>query len=492
MLESLRRLVRTPRFDDREKTRVAELLNVTLLFLLVTTVLSGIFFRTIRPQPVSPLFDGVVVGFYCVLFILLRRGIVYPASILLVVALWFVFTASTFYYGGVDGVAYGGYVVVIVISGLLLGGWSALLTAIASIAVGILMVFAEQAGILPPSLAPPTLSSVLIGKMLYFLIVALLLYLAGHNLRDALQRSRRAEQALRESEERYALAMRVANDGIWDWNLRAEGIYFSPRWKSALGYEEDEIENDPDEWFSRVHPNDLDVLKANLEAHLEGVTPHFEAEYRIRHRDGRYRWMSVNGVAVQDAAGTPYRIAGCQFDITERKDTEKQLRYEAMHDPLTGLPNRSLFMEQLAHAMAAAARYSENYAVLFMDLDQFKRVNDTFGHAVGDEVLIQVGRRLKRCLRASDTVARFGGDEFAVLAYDVEDQSDVVMFAERIERHLQEPLAIKGHKLHISASIGIVIGEARYSQPAEVLRDADAAMYRAKAHGKARYEIYAE
>lgn len=492
MLESLRRLVHLSRFDDEEKTRVAELLNLILLFLLVATVLLGVFFRTVRPQPVSPLFDAAMVGLYCILLILLRRGVVYAASIMLVIALWFTFTAGTFFYGGIDGAVYGGHVIVIVIAGLLLGGRAALLTAVASIAAGMLMVFAEQAGILPSPLAAPTLSFFLIGKMSHFLTVALLLYLAVNNLRNALERSRRAEQALRESEERYALAMRVANDGIWDWDLSTEEIYFSPRWKTALGYEEDEITNDPDEWFSRVHPDDIGVLRANLDAHLEGVTPHFEAEYRIRQKDGRYCWMLANGVAVRDANGTPYRIAGCQFDITERKDTEERLRHEAMHDSLTGLPNRSLFMEQLSHAMAAASRYSESYAVLFMDLDHFKRVNDTFGHAVGDEILIQVGRRLKRGLRASDTVARFGGDEFAVLAQDIEDQSDAVMFAERIERHVREPFAIKGHELHMSASIGIVIGKTRYTQPAEVLRDADAAMYKAKARGKARYEIYEE
>lgn len=490
MPESLHRLVRPPHFDDQEKTRVAELLNVILLFLLVSTVLLGLFYLTIRPQSAPPLFYGAVAGLCGLLLILLHRGLVYGASILLVIALWFVFTAGTFFYGGVDGVAYGGYVVVIVIAGLLLGGWAALLTAVSSIAAGLLMVFAEQAAILPTPLATPSLTYFFIGKMSHFLTVALLLYLAFHNLRNALRRSQRAEQAVRETEERYALAMRVANDGIWDWNLRTEEMYFSPRWKAAIGYDEEEIENDPDEWYSRVHPDDIDALKEALDAHLEGLTSHFEAEYRIRHRNGTYRWMHASGIAVQDADGTPYRIAGSQFDITDRKDTEERLRHEAMHDSLTGLPNRSLFMEQLAHAMAAASRYSANYAVLFMDLDEFKYVNDTFGHAVGDEMLIHVARRLKACLRASDMVARFGGDEFAILAHKIENESGAVMFAERIERHLREPFSLKGHQFHMSASIGIVIGDTSYSQPAEVLRDADAAMYKAKARGKARYEIY--
>src|SRR5262249_21391239 len=145
------------------------------------------------------------------------------------------------------------------------------------------------------------------------------------------------EQALRESEERYALAARGANDGLWDWNLADSKIYLSTRWKAMLGYQETEIGDDPDEWFSRIHEADRDKVKSCIADHLNGVTPHFESEARMLHKDGVFRWMLSRGIMVRDKAGTPYRMAGSQTDITEGK----------VADPLTGLPNRLLFLDRL-------------------------------------------------------------------------------------------------------------------------------------------------
>src|SRR5262249_32228120 len=155
------------------------------------------------------------------------------------------------------------------------------------------------------------------------------------------------EKALRESEERYALAVRGANDGLWDWNLTTGKIYFSPRWKAMLGYEESEISDSPEEWFSRVHPEDLGRLKVDLGLHLEGCQPQVDTEYRIRHRDGAYLWMRIRGLAVHDAKAKAARMAGSQTDITMRKLNEERLLRGAFYDELTGLPNRSLFMERL-------------------------------------------------------------------------------------------------------------------------------------------------
>lgn len=304
-------------------------------------------------------------------------------------------------------------------------------------------------------------------------------------------RRRQAEAALRESEERYAIAVQGAKDGLWDWNLRTNQVYFSPRWKSMLGWEEDEIGNSLDEWFNRIHLEDFEGVKEQLVAHLEGLTPDFESEYRMLHQDGSYRWMLCRGLAVRDYTGKASRIAGSLTDITSRKRTEKQLLHDALHDTLTDLPNRALFMDRLGRAIERSKR-NEHYlfAVLFLDLDRFKIVNDSLGHVIGNQLLIAIARRLQTCIRAEDTVARLGGDEFVILLEEIEATSDATRVAERIQKELTQPLDLSGYEMFVTTSIGIALSSTGYEQPEDILRDADAAMYRAKALGKSRYEMF--
>ena len=299
------------------------------------------------------------------------------------------------------------------------------------------------------------------------------------------------EEALRESEERYALAERGANDGLWDWNIRSNTIFYASRWKSMLGYEEDGIGNALREWMDRVHPADRDQLESRIATHLSGQNKHFECEYRIRHRDGSYRWVLCRGLAVRDKDGKPSRMAGSQTDITARKSAEEQLIHDAFHDTLTALPNRALFMDRLDHVIASARRHpSYLYAVLFLDLDRFKVVNDSLGHTVGDRLLIEVGRRLKSCLRPGDTVARLGGDEFAVLLENISSASDAEEVTQRIEKSMAAPFSIQGQDIYTTQSIGIAIKSERYEWPEQILRDADIAMYEAKANGRSRHEYF--
>jgi len=306
------------------------------------------------------------------------------------------------------------------------------------------------------------------------------------------EEERRAmQESLRESEERYALATRAANDGLWDWNLKTNKVYFSPRSKAILGYGEEEIGNGWEEFFRRVHPQDIEPLKAAIASHLEGLTPHFESEYRVLHPDRQYRWILCRGLAVRDAEGKPDRFAGSQTDITQRKQTESQLLHQAFHDALTGLPNRLLFMERLEYVLKRA-KWSPDYAfaVLFLDLDRFKVVNDSLGHALGDQLLVALAHRLEACVRHRDTVARLGGDEFSILLEDIKDLSEAKHVAERIQKQLSLPFHIGGHEVFTTASIGIAISHDGYEQPEDLLRDADTTMYRAKALGKARYEVF--
>jgi diguanylate cyclase (GGDEF)-like protein/PAS domain S-box-containing protein len=302
---------------------------------------------------------------------------------------------------------------------------------------------------------------------------------------------RRAEDALRTSEERYALAARGANDGLWDWDLRAGKVYLSPRWKSMLGWGVDEVSENPQEWFGRVHPQDLPGLKARLAAHLDGHSEHFESEYRIAHRDGSWLWMLSRGLGVHSADGTPLRMAGSQTDVTHRKKAEEQLLHDALHDALTGLPNRASFLDRLQLVMNQAwGRAERRFAVLFLDLDRFKVVNDSLGHVIGDRLLVEIARRLEASLRQGDTVARLGGDEFALLLDSVGDATDATRAAERIHRELEPPFHLEGHEVFSSASIGIALSTTAYEKPEDMLRDADTAMYRAKAVGRAGHAVF--
>src|SRR3984893_4609427 len=210
---------------------------------------------------------------------------------------------------------------------------------------------------------------------------------------------KRMQEALRESEERYALAARGANDGLWDWNLLTNVMYFSPRWKSMLGYHEDEIGDKLEDWLDRIHDSDRERVKDELTAHQQALSPHFESEQRVLNKDGTFRWMLSRGLAIRDASGKATRMAGSQTDITEGKVT----------DPLTGLPNRLLFIDRLGRLIKHAKRRKDHsFAVLFLDLDGFKMINDSLGHLVGDQLLLAVSNRLEKCLRLTDTVARLG------------------------------------------------------------------------------------
>jgi diguanylate cyclase (GGDEF)-like protein/PAS domain S-box-containing protein len=310
---------------------------------------------------------------------------------------------------------------------------------------------------------------------------------------------RRSEEAMRQSQGRYALAVAGANDGIWDWDFPANTIFYSTRWKSMVGMSENEVSSSPDEWFNRVHPDDVERVKADLDLHLTGRSEQFHSEFRMRHKDQQYRWILSRGVAVFDAAGTPLRAAGSQTDITDRKLAEEQLRHDALHDTLTGLSNRALLMDRIARRLQRAKRAQDPmFAVIFLDLDRFKTINDSLGHDAGDKLLIAVSERLAAATRAIDTVyraepdqiARLGGDEFVVLLDSIRVPADAIRVCDRIQESLSQPIQINGQSVRCSASLGIAISDGKYERAAEILRDADTALYSAKKSGRGSYRIF--
>ncbi len=302
-----------------------------------------------------------------------------------------------------------------------------------------------------------------------------------------------AESALRESEERYALAARGANDGLWDWDLPSGHVYYSARWKAILGYLDDEIGEDADEWFSRVHPEDLEILRAILRAEQAGGSDAgFECEHRLRHRDGTYRWLRCRGAAVRDSDGTAMRMAGSMSDITAHK----------LSDPLTGLANRVLFVDRLEQEFSRYAAHPDApFALLFLDIDRFRLINDSLGHRAGDHLLSAMAERLLRGLRTGvshgrpasrDLAARLRGDEFAVLLCDLPAAAEAVHVAQRILTELREPFGLVDRGVFCTVSIGIAPCSSDYLSAADMLRDGETAMHNAKSRGRSRCEVFDE
>jgi diguanylate cyclase (GGDEF)-like protein/PAS domain S-box-containing protein len=310
------------------------------------------------------------------------------------------------------------------------------------------------------------------------------------SLRYAIERHR-AQGALRESQERYELAARAANDGLWDWDLRTNRIYYSPRWCLMLGYSEEELEDSPIEWFHRLHPDDVEPTRRAIARHFKGESDHFEQEYRIRHRSGSYRWMLSRGMALYTEDGEPYRMAGSQSDITLRKHTEEKLIHDALHDPLTTLPNRLFFQQRLEGALNRfQSDRTQQFAVIFLDLDRFKTINDSLGHLIGDRLLTSIAGRLERCIPPDGIIARFGGDEFAVLLTQIHSAVEATRVAQHILQAMEAPFLLHEHEVFTNGSIGIALSADNYTRTEEILRDADTAMYRAKAAGMGKYRLF--
>jgi diguanylate cyclase (GGDEF)-like protein/PAS domain S-box-containing protein len=301
---------------------------------------------------------------------------------------------------------------------------------------------------------------------------------------------KRAEEKLREAEERYrSLIERIpAVTYIDPVDNPDTSLYTSPQIEEMLGYTPQEWHNEK-LWPKRLHPDDRERVLAADERFEGGDGEPFREEYRLLAKDGSVVWVREEAVLVRDEAGDPLYWQGVFYDLTERKVLEERLEHQAIHDPLTDLPNRRLFMDRLGQALRRTRRQRNQVAVLFMDLDGFKVVNDSLGHEVGDLLLTVVAQRLGRCLRPEDTLARFGGDEFVVLVEDVEDADEAVRVAERIIDALRERFVLDGRELYARASIGIAIGEDRTKDPDGFLRDADTAMYWAKDEGGA-YAVF--
>ncbi len=317
-----------------------------------------------------------------------------------------------------------------------------------------------------------------------------------------LQRIRRQ---LAERDQLFQLISENAADMIALVDSEGRRLYNSPAYQKVLGYSPEELRTTSS--VEQIHPDDRTrVLQAAEKARLSGQGE--RAEYRIRHKDGTWRTLESTACAIRDASGHTDKLVIVNRDITERKRAEEMLAHNAFHDGLTGLPNRALFLDRLQHALTLSKRHSNyKFAVLLIDVDEFRIVNDSLGHAAGDELLIQIGQRLKNSVRRADMVsrprrsdmpemltnddslARLGGDEFTILLDDIRDPIEAVRVAERVQSELAPPFEVNQQEIVISASIGIASSTSSHTQAEDLMRDADLAMYRAKRGGKARCEV---
>jgi diguanylate cyclase (GGDEF)-like protein/PAS domain S-box-containing protein len=300
---------------------------------------------------------------------------------------------------------------------------------------------------------------------------------------------KRAEQALQKSEERLRLVLQGTNDAHWDWDLPSDTIYHSPRWWEMVGYTVDELPPDSGLWRRLVHPQDKARALGVLQGALDSGAATYQVEFRMSHKAGHFVPVLSRGFILRDGAGKPLRISGTNSDLTERKQAEERIHRLAYYDALTDLPNRRRLKEQLRQALLNGARAGQHGALLFIDLDNFKVLNDTQGHDVGDQLLRQVAIRLRHLVRAADTVGRLGGDEFLVMLEDlgpVGTQAGVAaeMVAQKILCTLGETYILDGREHHGTPSIGIALFGPEPQGVDDVLKQADLAMYQAKAMGR--------
>src|SRR6185369_6069454 len=281
--------------------------------------------------------------------------------------------------------------------------------------------------------------------------------------------------------ERRALALTGAGDMIWDWDVSADKVFTSPETEHALGLKRGTLEGPAAQWLDVVHPLDRDRFRASLDNIVEVRRGRLNQEFRLRASDGRYLWFALKARPVVGSDGEVVRLVGTLTDVTDFKNSEERLLFDAVHDNLTGLPNRELFIDRLEAALAFARSDAQiKPSVIVIDLDRFKQVNDSVGIAVGDSILLTIARRLGRLLKPQDTLARLSGDQFALILLSEKEPARIVAFAETMRRTLRAPIAFNDREIFLTASIGLALAENQAHRTEEVLKDAELAMYHAK------------
>ena len=291
--------------------------------------------------------------------------------------------------------------------------------------------------------------------------------------------------------ERRALALTGAGDMIWDWDVSADKVFTSPETEALLGLKRGSLEGPAARWLDVLHPLDRDRFRAVLDSVLEQRRGRLTQDFRLRTPDGHYLWFALKARPVVGSDGEVVRLVGTLTDVTEFKNAEERLLHDAVHDNLTGLPNRELFLDRLEGVLAfAKADPPIKPTVMVIDLDRFKQVNDSVGIAVGDSILLTLARRLGRLLKPQDTLARLSGDQFALILLSERESERIIAFAETLRKALRAPITFNDREIFLTASMGIALADGQPHRNEEVLKDAELAMYHAKRIGGDRIELF--
>jgi diguanylate cyclase (GGDEF)-like protein/PAS domain S-box-containing protein len=309
-------------------------------------------------------------------------------------------------------------------------------------------------------------------------------------VQDITQR-REGEWALRDSDARWKLALESVGDGVWDLQVQTGEEYFSPNLLRTFGYAEGELGTFLSELDERTHPDDIRQMHLNRQEHFDGLTPTYNNEHRVLCKDGNWKWVHSRGMVIsRDSTGIPLRMIGTHTDITQRKNAEALIWQQANFDTLTGLPNRRMMRERLTQALKKCKRDGHQLALLFIDLDHFKEVNDTLGHDWGDTLLVEAARRIQNCLREVDTVARMGGDEFTVIITELTDAAHLHHILPKLLQTLSNSFQLGLDQVFVSASIGVTVSPTDGTEIENLLKNADQALYVAKGAGRNRFSFF--
>ncbi len=322
----------------------------------------------------------------------------------------------------------------------------------------------------------------------YITLTAVVLYFL---VRTTIQEYLAIESSLHVSEDRWKFALEGAGDGVWDWNMVTDQVFRSARWNEIYGYNNHEIEATAIAGRMLVHPDDLSHMLEDTQAYLQGQRGLYVSEFRILCKDGTWKWTLSRGMVIRhDVDGKPLRMIGTHTDIGERKSAEAQVFRLAHYDQVTHLPNRTLFLDRFQQEVKKAKRSNHFITLMFLDLDNFKEINDTLGHGIGDLLLKDTAARLVTCVRAEDTVARMGGDEFTIILNNLKDQISTERIAQNILDRFSEPFNLGGEIVYITASIGISVYPVDGTEVEVLLKNADQAMYAVKGQGKNSYHYF--
>ena len=468
-----------PVFDDQEMQRRASLLVVTQFAVIAFIPAIALYSWLNTPEHSEALLMGLSgVILMLVSYALLRFRKLEAASWIVVVVGWLIFSLDLVFIAGIRGVSILGQVLILLFTGLAISGRSALIMTLITITANFFILQLELSGLLAHPLPLPANTTRWFNQTSYTIIAAFYIWLADRSIRASLSKSR-------ETADRYRALFERTNDGVVIFDLNWSVLSANHQALKLLGYERSELIGfHVNVWEA---PNGKELMDERRTRLLEGDNlPIFEGILKCK--DGSSLPVEMSMALVHDASDRPLHVQCIIRDITERKEYENQLQQRALYDPLTNLPNRALFEERYQQVSAISG--PDLMAVLFVDLDNFKWVNDEFGHAVGDQVLKELGKRLQLSLRETDTVARLGGDEFVIILEKIRSKEDVSKVASKILNNISEPLIIENNSIEITASIGINITDNKTLPYVEILKNSDYAMYQVKDSGKNDFRFF--